>query len=257
MIETFQFSSDEYQRLARLYRHEFESMDPFHHVVIDDFLPAWTLEKVLEEFPDSGDVPWKRFRQSTSVKLASEGDTFFSPFTRHLLQEFNSQTFLQFLETLTGIEGLIPDPYFEGGGLHQIERGGFLKVHADFNYHEKLRLDRRLNVLVYLNKDWDESFGGALELWDSQMRGVRKKIPPIFNRCVIFATTDQSFHGHPDPLECPEGRVRRSIALYYYTNGRPDEERSESHNTLYVARPGETIKAPSFVRRAVRKLVQR
>lgn len=221
-------------------RERFIAAEPFPHVVLDDFFPEWVLDRVLDEFPDPGQIPWKEFKQATSKKLATEGDTFFGDVTRHLLAQLNSAAFLQFLERLTGIEGLVADPYFYGGGLHQIEPGGFLKVHADFNLHEKLRLDRRLNVLVYLNRDWEPSFGGALELWDRQMTHAVARILPVFNRCVVFATTDFSYHGHPEPLACPPERTRRSLALYYYTNGRPEEERTATHGTLYQDRPGET-----------------
>jgi hypothetical protein len=240
-IEPYYFSGESLFALADPHREAFLAAQPFPHAVIDDFLPKWVLDKVIDEFPDPGDIPWKEFKQATSKKLATEGDAFFGDFTRHLITQFNSATFLQFLERLTGIEGLVPDPYFFGGGLHQIEPGGFLKVHADFNWHEQLKLDRRLNVLVYLNKDWQESYGGALELWDKGMTGAVASVLPIFNRFVVFATTDYSYHGHPEPLTCPPNRTRRSLALYYYTNGRPDSERSAAHSTLYQQRPGERI----------------
>src|SRR5262249_51795879 len=158
------------------------------------------------------------FKQTTSKKLASEGDAFFGDFTRHLLSELNSATFLQFLERLSGVDALIPDPYFFGGGLHQIERGGFLKVHEDFSRHETLRIDRRFNAILYLNKDWDPAWGGALEFWDRDMTRAVQSVLPIFNRCVIFSTTPPSNHGHPDPLACPPDRTRRSLALFYYRN---------------------------------------
>jgi Rps23 Pro-64 3,4-dihydroxylase Tpa1-like proline 4-hydroxylase len=149
--------------------------------------------------------------------------------------------FIDFLETLTGITGLLPDPHLWGGGLHQIQRGGFLKVHADFNRHERLDLDRRLNLLVYLNKDWKEEYGGQLELWSRDMKRCEERVLPVFNRCVVFSTTDTSYHGHPDELTCPEGWTRKSMALYYYTTGRSAEETSQSHSTLYQERPGESV----------------
>jgi Rps23 Pro-64 3,4-dihydroxylase Tpa1-like proline 4-hydroxylase len=93
-------------------------------------------------------------------------------------------------------------------------------VHADFNRHEKLNLDRRLNLLLYLNRDWKEEYGGHLQLWTRDMGRCVVKVLPVFNRCVVFSTTDFSYHGHPDPLTCPPGRTRKSIAMYYYTNGR-------------------------------------
>ncbi|NJM87615.1 MAG: 2OG-Fe(II) oxygenase [Hydrococcus sp. RU_2_2] len=161
--------------------------------------------------------------------------------TRLLLYQMNGATFVNFLEKLTGIEGIIPDPHLVGGGLHQIERGGYLKIHVDFNKHGKLNLDRRLNLLLYLNKNWQEEYGGNLELWDRDMIKCQKKILPIFNRCVIFSTTDFSYHGHPEPLTCPEGRTRKSLALYYYSNGRPPEEVSNGHSTVFRARPDEDL----------------
>ena len=241
MIDPYHLPAESLLALADKHREGFRTAEPFPHVVLDDFLPEWVLDKVVEEFPDPGQIPWKEFKQATSRKLATEGDAFFGDFTRHLLAQLNSATFLQFLERLTGIESLVPDPYFYGGGLHQIEPGGFLKVHADFNRYERLHLDRRLNVLVYLNKDWQPSFGGALELWDRQMTQAVTSILPVFNRCVVFATTDYSYHGHPEPLTCPADRTRRSLALFYYTSGRPEEARSSDYGSLYQARPGERI----------------
>lgn len=163
--------------------------------------------------------------------------------TRMLLYSFNSSTFITFLEILTGIDGIIPDPHFEGGGLHQIERGGYLKMHVDFNRHNKMRLDRRLNLLIYLNKDWQEEYGGHLELWDRNMTQCVKKVLPVFNRFVVFSTNDFSYHGHPEPLTCPEDRSRKSLALYYYTNGRPAEELADgnTHSTIFMERPGEDL----------------
>jgi Rps23 Pro-64 3,4-dihydroxylase Tpa1-like proline 4-hydroxylase len=150
---------------------------------------------------------------------------------------------LGFLEKLTGIPHLVPDPYLEGGGFHSIGRGGFLKIHADFNWHHRLHLHRRLNVLLYLNVNWEDGWGGALELWDSKVKSCVTRISPIFNTMAIFSTTDSSFHGHPDPLQCPHNVRRNSIALYYYTSERPEIEvrRGRSNQTDYQARPGENL----------------
>ena len=140
---------------------------------------------------------------------------------------------------MTGIKNLLPDPTLSGGGYHEIKSGGYLKIHADFNKHPKYGLDRRLNLLIYLNKNWDVSFGGDFELWDQQMNNCVKKIPPNFNNVAIFSTTSNSYHGHPNPLTCPKNRSRKSIALYYYTNGRPEDEKVsllENHTTIFRAR---------------------
>ncbi len=218
---------------------------PFPHTVMDDFLPASVTRRVLEEFPSPETDQWTRYEDSEQKKLASRFEQHMGPATRLLLYQLNSAPFLEFLEVLTGIEGLIPDPYYGGGGLHQIERGGFLEVHADFNWHPKLELDRRLNLLIYLNQDWKEEFGGHLELWNRDMSRCEQRVLPVFNRCVVFSTTDTSFHGHPHPLTCPEGQTRKSIALYYYTKGRPPAETSAEHTTLFQTRPGEAPRPPA------------
>ena len=146
----------------------------------------------------------------------------------------NSHPVLQFLEKLTGIGGLIPDPSFAGGGCHQIEPGGKLQVHVDFNKLQPANLDRRINLLIYLNKDWKEEYGGHFELWDAEGKACVKRVLPLFNRCVVFSTTQTSYHGHPHPLTCPEGWTRKSIALYYYTNGRDDGHASDGHSTVFL-----------------------
>ena len=156
--------------------------------------------------------------------------------TRLFMYHLNSMTFLEFLGTVTGIKNLIPDPGFEGGGLHQIVRGGKLGVHADFNKHRDFNLDRRLNLLLYLNKNWREEYGGHLQLWDQDVKRCEAKVLPLFNRMMVFGTTDFTFHGHPDPLQCPEDMTRKSLALYYFSNGRPAEETTGGHSTIFRAR---------------------
>ena len=231
------FYNDRYEQMGRQLRDQYAKAEPFPHAVIDDFLPAEVCEALLADFPTPAADEWMRQKRHHSLKLSTRSELLFGDFTRSVLAQFNGPGGLRFLETLTGIEGLIPDPHFEGGGLHQIERGGYLKVHADFNRLTRLNLDRRLNLILYLNKDWCEEYNGHLELWDRTMSHAVCKIPPILNRCVIFSTTDWAYHGHPDPLACPEGMTRKSMALYYYTAGRPAEERSAQHSTLWQERP--------------------
>lgn len=229
----FAFDPHDLNALAARYHDSYASASPFPHVVMDKFLPEDVLDAILEEFPDPKKIDWLHLNHDNSKKLASRDLLQIGGFTRHVISELNSSVFITFLEKLAGIDGLVPDPHLWGGGLHQIERGGYLNIHADFNRHPKLKLDRRLNLLLYLNKDWKEGYGGHLELWNRQMTRCEIKVLPLFNRCVIFSTTDFSFHGHPVPLTCPEGWTRKSLALYYYTNGRPLEERTSSHSTLY------------------------
>lgn len=216
------------------YRNE----EPFPHTVVDDFLPERVAEAALEAFSRTRGLRWRQYERREEVKRELSRAEALPPVLRELLHFFNSAVILEFLERLTGITALIPDPYFAGGGLHEIEPGGWLDIHADFNNYERLRLDRRLNLLLYLNRDWSDEYGGHLELWDRGMTQCIKKILPVFNRCVVFNTTDDAFHGHPTPLRCPAGSTRKSLALYYYTNGRPEREQAPSHSTLWQRRPG-------------------
>lgn len=237
----FRFDREQLLAHAESQRDEYASASPFPHTVFDHLLPDEVLEEILSEFPAPRQGDWHAFDSPLERKLASKDDSVMGEATRHLLAELNSAAFVDFLERLTGIDGLVPDPHFVGGGLHQIERGGHLKVHADFNRHPRTDLERRLNVLVYLNRDWKEEYGGALELWSHDMRTCEAKILPFFNRCVVFTTTDTSFHGHPEPLNCPEGWTRKSIALYYYSKVPHGEDPAREHNTLFQARPGEEL----------------
>lgn len=218
---------------------------PFRHLAIDNLFDPDFLRGLEASYYPSEDPRWHRFNdQSREVKLMIDEDSKFPPEVRRMVQTLNAAPFLKKLAVLTGIDGLVPDPYFYGGGMHQIYRGGKLAIHADYNKHPIMNLDRRLNLLVYLNHDWEDAYGGHLELWDRDMARCERKIAPIFNRTVVFLTDDYSYHGHPDPLACPEGRCRRSVALYYYTNGRPDAEMDgEAHSTLFKARPEEQFHA--------------
>ncbi|HXD77985.1 MAG TPA: 2OG-Fe(II) oxygenase [Puia sp.] len=216
--------SDRLPSYGRELHASYAAADPCPHICFDGLVQPDLLARVAAEFPDLGEKGDIRFSDPNQLKLASRGTSRFGPVTRELAGFLNSPPFLDFLERLTGISGLIADPQFAGGGLHEIRRGGFLKIHADFSRHPEWQLDRRINLLLYLNEDWEESYGGHFELWDRGMTQCVKKFLPVVNRMVIFNTTDTSYHGHPDPLACPESRSRRSLALYYYTKGRPAGE---------------------------------
>jgi hypothetical protein len=251
--EIFCLEPDRLDYLANKYKHTYSSSRPFPHVIIDDFLPKSVLYNIIDEFPKPDEINWETINNCRARKLGSTSELQMGAATRLLLYQLNSGIFINFLEGLTGIDGLIPDPHFFGGGLHQIERGGYVKIHADFSRHQKLRLDRRLNFLLYLNQNWAEEYGGYLEMWNRDMTRCDKKILPIFNRCVIFNSTPFSYHGHPEPLNCPPNRTRRSLAIYYYTNGRPSEEITDRHSTLYLPRPGEKVYSSTETLKAILK----
>lgn len=215
----------------------YQAASPFPHIVIDDFLPPALLDRVLARFAAAGtghddmsfDRPQERFKSSFQPDALDDE-------LRRLFYSFNSRPFIRIMENITGIKGLIPDPYFLGAGIHEIKQGGHLSVHADFNHHKLMNLERRINVLIYLNKNWRADYGGSLELWDEGMTKREHDIVPLFNRCVIFNTTSNSQHGNPQPIAHPEGISRKSIALYYYTSTWDGTKRA--HTTHFQVRPG-------------------
>jgi hypothetical protein len=140
-----------------------------------------------------------------------------------------------------------------GGGLHQIEAGGFLDVHVDFNFHPKKRLHRRMNLLIYLNPAWNDAWEGHLELWDMDRKQQLERVAPLLNRAVLFETNEVSFHGHPKVLKTPPGQFRRSMALYYYTETR--DQVAPEHNTLY--RYTSLADYPKVARATARALIDR
>jgi hypothetical protein len=223
------------------WRSYWQQADPFPHICIDGLFDHTIIASISAEFPPiSQQKDWVPFRQPNEwQKNATANDRQIPFFTRQFLYALNSRTFVEWLEALSGIKGLISDSEFIGGGLHSTMPGGRLGIHTDFNKHQRNGLDRRLNLLLFLNENWDERWGGQLELWDAEVKHRGQSIAPLFNRLVIFATTDYTYHGHPEPLSCPEGMFRKSIALYYYSRGRPAEEQSTSHLTQYREPPGD------------------
>lgn len=232
---SFHFDRDQLAALGTERHAQYAAAQPFPHTVIDDFFPTEVLDRVLAEFPSGQEESWIRFESDNERKLASTDETPMGDATRQVLAEFNSSAFVDFLEELTGIDGLVPDPHFEGGGMHQIVRGGHLNVHVDFNRHPRTGLDRRLNALIYLNREWKDEYGGALELWSTDGRRCERRIPPLFNRLVVFSTTESSYHGHPAPLNCPPDMTRKSLALYYYSLPAAGQNGSgpTAHNTVW------------------------
>jgi Rps23 Pro-64 3,4-dihydroxylase Tpa1-like proline 4-hydroxylase len=247
------------EALAQAKAEEYKANQPYPHIYFDNFLPLDVAEAALRDFPEPKEVDWQAYKDvNQHKKLAFDSVEKLPASLRDVLYFLNTRPMLKFLETLTGIQSVLPDPNYAGGGLHQIRPGGLLEVHADFSYHKGLRLDRRINVLIYLNKDWKEEYGGHFELWDREVKRAEKKILPIFNRCAIFSTTSVSFHGHPEPLACPPDRNRKSIATYYYSNGRPEEdpELTHKHEVAFQQRPGvNRVKASLGVRKVIKSLV--
>jgi Rps23 Pro-64 3,4-dihydroxylase Tpa1-like proline 4-hydroxylase len=228
---------------AAEYARSWNAKTPFHYIVIDDFLDPAEAEALLAAYPPPAVEGWDQTTYVHQRKKFTRTRDFPAP-----IADFFDLTgrpeFRALISEITGIPDLVEDADLVGGGLHQILRGGFLDVHVDYNFHPRTKLHRRLNLLVYMNKDWRDEYQGALELWDMQAHRQLENILPLFNRGVIFETNEVSFHGHPRPLNAPQSVTRKSLAVYYYTHTRDAAAVAPEHNTLYR----QTTGLPGYVK---------
>lgn len=261
-IPAFYFDSAQLHNLALQYHEPFVSAEPFCHVVIDNFLPEPIANLLVDEFPKPTDIPWTVWGPGETShtgdpnveKLGNSDETRFGSFTRHFMSQLNSGVFLKFFESLTGTTSIIPDPTFNHCGQHSTGRGGRLMVHTDANRHPiKNKFHQHYNLIYFLNQDWKEEYGGHLELWSRDAKRCVKRILPVFNRIVLFDTGKYSYHGHPEPLTCPAGRRRNSLAVYYYVPDRPNDENykgiqpitwvpTRKEDLEFIKKPGSRIK---------------
>ncbi len=226
---------DRVRDIARLRHASFVEAAPFPHVVIDDLLHPEVAAALAAEFEVArGD--WIFYHHVNERKRGFNDVPRMGPVSQQVIAELNGPEFLAVLGTLTGLPGLLADPALEGGGLSDVEPGGFVNVHSDFLSHPSERTwNRRLNLLIFLNRPWTEADGGRLELWDPEVTRPVQQIVPAFNRCVLFDTGAASFHS-VTTVTCPAGRSRRALALYYFQDaGAPRPIRS----TRYVPRPSD------------------
>ena len=225
-------------RLSALAR-AYQANQPCPHVLLENFLDPETALALSQEFPPPAGEIWTQYKHVNENKMGLPKRDFFPPLLGAVTDELNSPEFVSWVSALTGIPNLISDPAMDGGGLHQSGRGGYLNVHTDFSkHHVYVNWRRRINLILYLNPDWDERWGGSIELWERSAKGKMRcgiKYPPLLNHVLIFTTDERSLHGFPDPLTCPDGQSRKSLALYYYTD--EGEEKSSAHSTDYFARP--------------------
>lgn len=220
-------------------KRQYQAAAPFPHIVLDDVLKPAAYEAAAAEFPGVDDPFWKGYLHVNETKYSNTQPDTWGDALNAVAKEFCSDRFVAWLEELTGIQDLMADWSMDGGGLHQTLRGGHLNIHADFStHHVHENWARRVNILLYLNREWQDSWGGHLELWDTDMKTQRGSVTPKGNRMLVFTTSSDSFHGHPDPLTCPPGEARRSMALYYFT----EEEHAVRKSTNYQARPQDGAK---------------
>jgi 2OG-Fe(II) oxygenase superfamily len=217
-------------------RRQFRENRPYPHVLLKEFLAPYVAAEMASEFPGLATDAWTRYKHPNENKVGLAKRSLFPTQLGEVVDELNSEAFVHWLSQLTGIPNLLSDDMLEGGGLHQSGPGGFLNVHTDFsNHHYHKHWRRQVNLILYLNPTWQEQWGGALELWDREMRRCVVKVPPLLNEVLIFRTDEISYHGFPDPLQCPEGESRKSLALYYYTAESGAEVKTRSTN--YRPRP--------------------
>lgn len=223
--------------LGLAHHEQYRSAAPYPHAVFDGFLGEARALDLAERFPGPDHVGWLRrdYREQSARmgQLQRTGFEGVEPALRHLLAEFMGLSFLDFLGALTGIEGLIGDPHFRGAGPSLTLPGGHLALHADFNRDRTRHLERKVTVIYYLGRDWQPAWGGALELWDESRSRCEASYLPTLDRLLVMAHGDTYWHGHPQPLACPAGRFRASVAAYYYVAAASEAE-LDSHGAIWA-----------------------
>ena len=221
-------------------RPTFRSARPFPHIVFDGLFSADLLDIIWHDFGNFGANTMKARQSDREVTFRSRSDVVLPASVQIYFDKVNSGRFVKFLTEVTGISGLVTDPFFQRGGLHESREGGKFQLHLDFSKHPVTDLDNRLVLITYLNSDWREEFGGALELWSvAEDRCVTKVIPEV-GRSILFEQSAVSLHGHPTPVKTPDNRPRRSLATYYYSNCLDDRAAELRYNTHFRSDPDET-----------------
>ena len=211
----------------------FRKASPFPHIILEGLFAPQLLELISSDFDRLSWSDWRHYDNTNERKRGSLPNTHFGHATQLYFHTVHSGRFVNFLERISGIEGLITDPQLYTGGLHDIPAGGKFALHTDFNQHSVTKLDNRLVFITYLNKDWRPSYGGELELWSVEQDKCMSVVEPTFGRSILFYQSSKSLHGHPTPVNTPDGRSRRSAAAYFYSNGRSDNESASFHTTLF------------------------
>jgi Rps23 Pro-64 3,4-dihydroxylase Tpa1-like proline 4-hydroxylase len=234
------FNDKKFAKIAQDNNVSYNSAKPWEHIALDNFLPTELARQISEAFPKPIDLqgnhkiePWKYHKNQNVDRWLLEDSTEMPEALKLFTYAVNSRSFLLFLETLTGIDSLLPDPYFLGGGAMVTGSGGFLNVHADFNWNANQQSWRRVNALFYLTPNWQKEWGGNLELWSKDGKDKVKEIAPEFNRVVIFSTKSDTYHGQPVPTKTPTGVTRNLFSAFYYTSKSTEGIDNDPHFTKY------------------------
>lgn len=218
-------------------RDEYVVAKPWPHIVVNDAFPERLLDMVAAECTALQEA--RLITTNTDFLVKQEISDGLGPATQHLLNLVDSARFREFISAVTGVGDLLCDPTHKFAGVHRTPPGGFTKIHRDFEVHPTTGLFHRVNLLVYLNRDWPEAYGGSLELWPADMSALGCRIFPRFNTMILWETHGATLHGLPDPVTCPPGRMRLSVASYYYTTSRRIAASGERRVRYWAARPGE------------------
>ncbi|MBS0620569.1 MAG: 2OG-Fe(II) oxygenase [Verrucomicrobia bacterium] len=216
---------------------QFSKASPFPYVVIDDFLALEVYQQVVSEFPKPSEGKWHFYNNPLEIKYAKDNMDEIPPLLKEMIYVLNERPFIDVVCKISGISELVYDPYLHGGGLHSYPANGKLDMHLDYNVHPITKMERRLNLIYYTNEQWEDSWGGDIEFWSSDMAQCEARVLPKPNRAVLFQTSGISFHGLPDLLKCPEGVFRQSIAIYYVSPLRAMIP--YRHKASYYPRPGD------------------
>lgn len=238
------------------YLKSFEDAKPYKHIVIDNFLKPEIAEKLWQKFPDY-ELFNKKYDGMNEKK--AEGSNFedFDISFSELRNEVMSKEFCAYISAITGVENTFVTNDAMGSGLHQGKTGSFLDIHIDFSMHHLNNVYRRLNLLIFFNKDWQDNWAGHTELWNDDMTACVKKVRPDFNRAVIFQTTGKSYHGY-GKISPPENITRKSFYTYFYTN-TPGEQNNTYNDTIFKARPedGTLKKIKTDVKESVKNFIKK
>jgi Rps23 Pro-64 3,4-dihydroxylase Tpa1-like proline 4-hydroxylase len=207
------------------YQAEWKKNEPFNHIVLENFLQENIARSIVQEFPSFQSKEWLVYDNAIEIKKVLNHWDKFGPETYQLFFFLNSRAFIAQLERLVGCP-LYADFGLNGGGLHTHRQGGKLNVHLDYSMHPKLRLERKINLLIYITPEWKEDWGGLLGFWEQDKNNpapgaLKKTIAPVFNRAVLFDTTQNSWHGLPEAITCPKDITRNSLAVYYLCDPAP------------------------------------